>query len=258
MKISFQVLAFISLIFSPILYLQSKRVRKKVPDLPEAKNPGGLIQCREKSTFNLLVVGESTMAGVGIQDHKDGFACSLAKHLSQHLKQTVRWEVQAMSGYTAQQIHTLLIPKIEMKTADLIVIGTGANDAFALNTPKTFSRNITKVVKQLKAQYTKSPIVFINMPPISYFPAFTKLMQFCLGHWVRLNGEKLDDITYHFSNTYFMKEEIKPEDWFDKYDDFENIHDMFSDGVHPSKKTYQLWAFETFKYALEQDLISKC
>ena len=257
MKINFPLLALISLVCSPILYLQSKRVRKTVPDLPEAKNPAGLIQCEEKAAFNLLVVGESTMAGVGIQDHKDGFGWSLAKHLSQHLQQTVRWEVQAMSGYTAQQLHELLLPKIEMKTADLIVIGTGANDAFTLNTPKTFSKNITKLIKQLKAQYTNSPIVFINMPPICYFPAFTKLMQFCLGHWVKLNGKQLETITKRCPNTYFMNEEIKPEDWFDKYDDFENIQDMFSDGVHPSQKTYELWAKECFSYLTKFDLLHK-
>lgn len=256
MKISFPLLALISFICSPVLYIQSRIVRRSVPDLPEALNPKGIIKGSSDSKFYLLVIGESTMAGVGIDDHKEGFAHSLAKDISQHLKKSVQWEVQAMSGYTAKQIHDELIPKIQMNKADLIVLGTGANDAFALNTPKVFSENIKKVIDQLRSRFRNTNILFINMPPISYFPAFTKLMQFCLGHWVRLNGEKLDGITKNASNIYFMNDEIKPEDWFDRYDDFENIQDMFSDGVHPSKKTYQLWAQECFHYAIEQQVIS--
>jgi lysophospholipase L1-like esterase len=252
MRLTFPLLAFISLICSPLLYFQSKKVRKEVPDLPEASNPKGLIQYEGKAKFNLLVIGESTMAGVGIKDHQDGFACHLGNQISEHLHQTVSWEVQAKSGYTAKQIHDLLLPKIEMKQADLIVIGTGANDAFSLNTPNHFAKEVDKIISQLRRSYSLCPIVFISMPPVSYFPAFTKLMQFCIGNWVKFNGTKLESILKDGQQIYFMKDDIKPEDWFDKYDHFNNIHDMFSDGVHPSKMTYQLWAKECFDYMVTQ------
>jgi len=255
MKLSFPFLALISLLLSPILYLQSIRVRKKVPVLPEAANPSGYISNDYNNDFSLLVLGESTMAGVGIKDHKDGFGYTLADKISNYKKENVHWEVKAKSGYTAKQLHDELIPSTQMKDPDLIVIGTGANDAFSLNPPTKFARDISKCLTDLKSLFPNTNILFINMPPIPYFPALTKLMQFCLGQWVRLNGEKLIELSDNNSNVYYIQEEITPSEWFDKYENYSTIDDMFSDGVHPSKKTYQLWANECFNYILEQKLL---
>ena len=257
MIIPFPLLALLCVICAPILFFQAKRVRQRVPNLPEAKNPSGQISQINTESFNLLVLGESTMAGVGIKDHKNGFASSLASYLSNCLSTSVNWEVQARSGFTTGEITKELLPLISMETVDLIVIGTGANDAFSLHSPGRFARDIKKMLNALKGVYPHSPIVFINMPPISYFPAFTKLMQYCIGTWVKHNGLALSKLIQEYEQVFYMKEDIIPEDWFDKYENFGNINDMFSDGVHPSKTTYKLWAKECFSFILTNHVLQK-
>jgi hypothetical protein len=43
------------------------------------------------------------MAGVGVSNHKEGFAGSLANELATELQTNIDWKVCAKSGYTAKK-----------------------------------------------------------------------------------------------------------------------------------------------------------
>ena len=58
---------FISLSLLPVLYFQGKKIKKEIPKLPEAKNPKGFVNGNFKDTLHLLSIGESTIAGVGVE-----------------------------------------------------------------------------------------------------------------------------------------------------------------------------------------------
>jgi len=65
----------------PILYFQGKHIRKSIPQLPEAKVPQGVCD-KGNQPFRLLGLGESTIAGVGVVKHEQGFTGHLAKLLA--------------------------------------------------------------------------------------------------------------------------------------------------------------------------------
>ncbi|MBV6644814.1 MAG: hypothetical protein KI790_05170 [Cyclobacteriaceae bacterium] len=128
----------LSLPLLPIMYYQGKKIRAGVPSLPEASGPTGICHCAGKRSgrdISLLTIGESTIAGVGVTTHEVGFTGTLATELSNALTTDVRWRVYARSGYTAKKVREKIVPQIVEDTADLIVIGLGANDAFKLNRP---------------------------------------------------------------------------------------------------------------------------
>src|SRR6056297_1092791 len=68
----------------PLLYIQGKRVKKRIPRLSEARNPRGNCTTTEESgkALKMVVIGESTMAGVGVETHDEGFSGCLAGELS--------------------------------------------------------------------------------------------------------------------------------------------------------------------------------
>ena len=68
--------AGIALPLLPILYRQAIRVKASVPVLPEAETPFGEVAVAETPPFRLLLIGESTLAGVGVKTHDEGFARS--------------------------------------------------------------------------------------------------------------------------------------------------------------------------------------
>lgn len=242
LKYTFGLLLSIPLL--PLMYWQGKRIRASVPQLPEAEGPQGQspFPQGEQSPLKLLTLGESTIAGVGVKSHAEGFTGTLAKELAKHYQRSIDWRVYARSGYTAQKVTTKIVPKIEEEQADLIVIGLGGNDAFTLNRPSQWKRDVEDLIKALQSKFPEATLVFINMPPIKLFPAFTFLIKFTIGNLVEILGEELQDLVKGQEKVHYFGEKITLETWIERYQVKESPDAFFSDGVHPSKLTYQTWA----------------
>lgn len=226
----------------PFLYFQGKRIRREVPTLPEATGPEGIAQPHLGQPFTLLCLGESTIAGVGVSTHQEGFSGTLAETLAQGLKRSVNWRVYARSGYTAERIRAKIVPKIIETQADLIVIGLGGNDAFTLNRPWRWRAQIRSLIQELRLRFPDTPIVFANMPPIKLFPAFTPVIKFVIGNLVEILGQTLREEVKNHPGVYYRSEIITLEGWIKRYSIQADPSDFFSDGVHPSGLTYQTWA----------------
>jgi hypothetical protein len=69
---------------SPLLVRQARRVWQRTPRLPEASGDRTGIESTADATdlLRLLVVGESTAAGVGVTDLRDALPCQLAVALA--------------------------------------------------------------------------------------------------------------------------------------------------------------------------------
>lgn len=242
--------AIASIPFLPIMYFQGKKIKRNIPQLPEAIGTEGF-EGQSSKQINLLTLGESTIAGVGVDQHKNGFTGALAKTLSQHSKFQVNWKVFAKSGYTAKQVAQELIPKIKNFQPDLIVIGLGANDAFNLNSPNRWRAGMNAVLTELNKKFPNAKIICNNMPPIKEFPAFTPLMKNVIGNLVELLGNELNKMVKNYNNVFYINEKMKFEDWINKFDLNLTRNDFFSDGVHPSKLTYQTWGKEVADFILK-------
>ncbi len=227
----------------PILLGQAIRIKRSVPKLPPAEGPHGLVR-RDKShkVRQVVFLGESTVAGIGVRTHKEGFAGTLAIELATLQGCNVEWNVYARSGYTAKQVRKLLVPAIKETTIDLLVIGLGGNDAFGLHSPARWKRDVVALIRELRERFPDTPIVFSNMPPIKIFPAFTPLMKQTVGNLVELLGDTLARVVAEFPNVYYNSERIQLDVWQERHGVSDDVAAYFSDGVHPSLITYQIWA----------------
>ncbi len=235
----------------PILYYQGKKIRASVPRLPEAKLPQGNVDNSSEKSLRLLLLGESTIAGVGVDYHKEGFSGALATYLGESLDCNVKWKVYAKSGYTARQIVNNIVDKITENKADLIVIGLGGNDAFTLNSPGRWGNDIQALLKKVRKRFSNTPVVFTNMPPIKEFPAFTFLIKLVVGNLVEMHGEELKKRISSEDNVFYSSEVITIDGWLRKFNIDEKDHEFFSDGVHPSKFTYKVWANDVSQFIVE-------
>lgn len=226
----------------PFIYRDGRRILGAVPKLPDATGPAGVANVGVGPQFRLLCVGESTMAGVGVATHAEGFAGTLATMLSQQLMREVDWKVYAKSGATARRLTQLVLPLIQEPEADLIVVATAGNDAFKLSTPWKFRRDLEEMVDRLQERYPGTPLAFTNIPPIREFPAFTPLIKRTIGRLVEFHGEQLQRVAEDRSGVFYNPEQISLEGWMRKCQVDGARADFFSDGVHPSGLTYQVWA----------------
>jgi lysophospholipase L1-like esterase len=250
MSLKYYLGSIISLPLLPILYYQAKKIRQNVPILPEAQNPKGYIKTAAERTLKVLVIGESTIAGVGVDFHENGFTGHLAKEIADLQNTSVLWRVYAKSGYTAKMVRNKLLPIIEDTNADIIVIGLGGNDAFKLNSPELWMLQINLLIKSLKRKFPKTPIYFTNMPPIKEFPAFTSTIKFVIGNLVEIFGKRLHRRVYKKENVYYNNEIISLNTWKKRFNLEGNINTFFSDGVHPSKLTYQVWGKDMAQFII--------
>jgi len=259
MNLKYLLGAIISAPLLPILYFQGRKIRASVPQLPEASGIEGEIIFKTGSTKSLtmLTIGESTIAGVGVHTHQEGFTGTLANELSILFETNVKWKVYARSGYTAKQVSDKIISNISESHADLLVIGLGGNDAFTLNSPKRWRKHIEELVQTIREKFPNSAIVFCNMPPIKAFPAFTPLIKFVIGNLVEILGDELDMKIQGHKNVFYFNERITIADWINRLGIKVEKADFFSDGVHPSKLTYQTWALDVARKISSKEILKK-
>ena len=241
-----------AILLLPVLYVAGRRVLKNMPKLPEPTDTVGFVDVDAEREFQLLILGESTMAGVGVASHAEGFAGSVAQLLATQTNKNIHWQVHAKSGYTAKQIAKKIVPTITMSSADLIMIGLGANDTFTLNPPWCWQRHIRTLIQQLRQAYPHAPIIFLHMPPIRTFPALPPLLRFFMGNQAALLSNALAQTIAHYPNIYFPEESFSLHRWQQQANG--SYEQLFSDGVHPSELAYGLWAKEIAKYMSSQNI----
>jgi lysophospholipase L1-like esterase len=239
--------------FLPILIYMGKKVRESVPELPEASDNliGKMVGNSE--TIELLTVGESTIAGVGVTDHVDGITGGIAKYLRDSSGKTVHWQVLARNGYTAEKVNLKLVPQIPEHKIDIIVIGLGGNDTFQFNSPLVFRKHLRVAIKNMQKQQPTAKIILANMPPIGEFPAFPWVFQRILGSLVSLHGAVIRTLPKEFNNVFYVDNTISFADWLKRADSDKplTVQDFFSDGVHPSAMTYGIWGEEIGKFIIK-------
>ena len=134
-------------VFSPLLWYQGMRLKREVPRLPTpGDRPFGICKGKDKE-FNILGLGESPMAGVGIT--KNSFT---------------------LTGLTAEN-------------ADLVLVSMGGNDVFQLTPPWVWKNNINTCVKLLLQYYNNPLILFPTVPPVGRFPAIPNPLRITFGFW---------------------------------------------------------------------------
>ena len=91
MNIKYTLGAIISVPLLPFLYFQGKKLRKTIPQLPEATGIEGICKASSNEMFQLITIGESTIAGVGATTHETAFTGTLAKELAEKLGKNISW-----------------------------------------------------------------------------------------------------------------------------------------------------------------------
>lgn len=238
----------------PFLILQARRIKASIPELPEAdKNRIGAIG-QQLNSLNILCLGESTMAGVGVKDHRDGLAGVIAQKIHQQSLRGVHWTVVARSGFTAQEVKEKLLPQVPVKIYDLIVIGLGGNDTFQLSSPWKWRRAFVELLGNLRERHGQAKIVIANMPPIKWFPAFPPLMRWLMTGQIHLLKNAIEDFPQKFEGVYFLKDAIRMDYQGSVSAKNYRHRDLFSDGVHPSKLAYRIWGEQVGEFIVEKVL----
>jgi lysophospholipase L1-like esterase len=168
---------------SPLLVRQARRVRQRTPRLPEASGDRTGIELTAGATdlLRLLVVGESTAAGVGVADLRDALPCQLAVALAARSQCNVKWSMSARTGATASFTVRELAPVAPIGQ-DIAVAMVGVNDAMRFTSRPAWRTHIDQLIDELE-QHMQSggQVVLAGLPNLGRFGTFPQPLRVVLG-----------------------------------------------------------------------------
>lgn len=224
-------------ILAPILLFQGAYVRRKTPLLPEPViDKQGLVGAGPE--MRLLLVGDSSAAGVGADTAADSLLGQLIKLLSQNHQ--LSYQMLAETGKTTlQTIHDIkALPEQKM---DVIITALGVNDVTSQVPVKTWCAQQRELIQRLKHKFSPSKVIISGLPPMGDFPALPWPLSFYLGCYANTLNSALQGLVDADSQVMFHSLRNYPE-----------VAAVASDGFHPGPEVYRLWA----KYLVEM-VISK-
>ena len=214
----------------PLLLPQALYVKRSTLSLPEAMGPR-TFNNPQSASFSLLHVGESTVAGVGVDEIKQGLTHHLAQSLAQHKNidaENMAYQVWGENGIRLNTLNDNIhgLPK----GFDVAVVTMGVNDCSKFTSLKKWRDDLHTCIEILK-QKTSGPIFFTQVPPMGDFPALPFPINSILGLRATLLDNELQKICSGFDQVYHLNTEVPLAD---------NM--MAKDGYHPSTKGYETWA----------------
>src|SRR5215207_4409827 len=148
--------------FSPFLFLLGQHTRRKVGLLPDAAGAKSGVVGEGAATVKLLVIGESTVAGLGARSHAYGLAGRFAEQLSARTRKPVKWSVIGRNGVTAKRTIDELVPLMPYEKFDYILVGLGGNDVRKLSSPREWRRDMDRLLGILRDKNPEAAIFVTN------------------------------------------------------------------------------------------------
>jgi lysophospholipase L1-like esterase len=164
---------------APVLYAQGRRLRRDTPRLPDAAAPWfGSVAGPEP--LRLLVLGDSTAAGVGADTQNDALAGHLARELGALTGRGVEWRAVGRNGASSRDLITDYLGDAASDSFDIVFLSVGANDALGLRPRWAFARDIRSIINRLREANPNSIILMSSLPAFFRFELLPNPLKFNL------------------------------------------------------------------------------
>ncbi|MDP3848451.1 MAG: SGNH/GDSL hydrolase family protein [Pseudomonas sp.] len=235
----------LALLLLPVLVPQALRTRRRALRLAPAAGPQQGLAGAEFAgpALRVLLLGESTVAGVGVACQTQGLAARLAHALAEQQRRPVAWQACGENGITASQACTRLLPQALAAQADLLLLVFGVNDSTQLSSLRSWRQALTCMTQALQAQGAQ--VAFTAVPPLQHFSALPWLLRRVLDLRGALLDRQLRAVARQLGASYCPVALEFTADY------------LAVDGYHPSQLGYQVWASGLAPQLLSQQLLSQ-
>lgn len=232
----------------PLLLWQGRSVRRRALKLPEAQGPREGEAGTGEVCLRLLIVGDSSAAGVGAATQEQALAGCLARELAAATGLRVRWQLLAQSGDgSAEALRRL--EAAQPRPADLMLAVLGVNDAVALRSPARWLADLERLDQLARRKAGVRYTLHTAVPPMQVFPLLPQPLRGLLG-WqaARLNRA----LTRALRGQHGRGLHAMPADWQGSAAGL-----MADDGFHPGPPGYRLWARELARHLHDSGLAAR-
>jgi lysophospholipase L1-like esterase len=164
---------------APVLVVQGRRLRRSIPKLPDAALPWDGYTAGP-NPLRLLVLGDSTAAGVGVESQADGLVGSLAAELVTRSGRGVDWRAIGENGANARNLIDRFLDRALEHEYEFVFLSVGANDALGLRSRLAFSRDIRRLLTALRERNPQATILMSSLPAFFRFTALPEPLRWNL------------------------------------------------------------------------------
>ena len=227
---------------SPLLLWQGRQVRREAPRLPEPTGPRLGLAGMDRHNgamprLRVLIVGDSSGAGVGAATQDEALAGRLSQALTRRLKAPVAWQLVARTGWTTPDAIAALrelSAQGQLPPADVMVTALGVNDAVRQTSPRRWTAQLDALEACARELAGVHQVVATAVPPMHLFPLLPQPLRWVLGGSARALDAALVQWTAESGQRAYFELPYDPE-----RDDVRQL--MASDGFHPGPALYQRW-----------------
>lgn len=210
----------------PILLIQGRRARRRIPRLPEPPGPrAGTVG--EGPALRLLIAGDSAAAGVGAASQDEALAGRVLVELAPAF--TLDWRLEATTGATTTDTLRRL-SGLAPDSFDVLVTSLGVNDVtrdVALDRWLAQQRELRALAR---ARLGVTCMVIAGLPPVDGFPALPQPLRWFLGRRARQFSEALRRELEEERDAHFLDLRFALDPGL-----------MAEDGFHPGPAIYEGW-----------------
>ena len=176
------------LALAPLLLWQGARVRRAALRLPEAEGPRAGVAGEGALVLRLLIVGDSSGAGVGAATQEEALAGQLGRALARRLGGMVRWQLLGRTGHTSADALAHLRVAAEVFPADVLVTALGVNDVTGQVGPRRWLRQLDQLDALARERAGVRYTLHSAVPPMHSFPLLPQPLRWLMGSQaLRLN-----------------------------------------------------------------------
>ena len=204
MPILIHPLSLIRIALAPALLTQASHLRRTALRLPEASGPrSGIAESAGspaesgryiasspsgataaspplRTPLRMLFVGDSSIAGVGVDVQQQAMPWQAAGLLAHRLGRSVAWRVIARSGADTRDARAL-VEANPPEPADIVVTGLGVNDVTAQRGTARFIADTEELLRAIASRAGASAFVLTGLPPLHVLPAAPQPLRWYLG-----------------------------------------------------------------------------
>ncbi|MCV2894423.1 SGNH/GDSL hydrolase family protein [Lentibacter sp. XHP0401] len=212
---------------SPLLAVQALQVRARALQLPE---PDGTRtgQAGQGAPLRLLIVGDSSAAGVGASHQTRALTGQLSERLS--VQHNFSWQLEAKTGATTA-LTIAHLNALPAQAFDAALVVLGVNDVTRLVRPKVWLEQQQTLHSLLQHKFEIQHIYRSGLPPMAHFSLLPQPLRRILG----ADAARLDHALAQLCAASTALTHIPLDLPFaSEY--------LAEDGFHPSEAAYARWA----------------
>lgn len=168
---------FVSWLLSPIALYLGLKVRSQTPRLlPPAGPKTGQIGKTGKVTYNILIIGDSSAAGVGVDDVNETIGPQLAQILHRKTGVAVSWRIAGANSAISEEVRAHVVPNLQRDSYTHIVLCVATNDMKNFLTDRRFKQGFGGLLYALHAKWPNTPIIWTPMLDMTTVPGLPPLL----------------------------------------------------------------------------------